>query len=128
MILAQLIAADEDALVCDFAETYHVFDIYALPVKLAATLAAGLPNNARSILKVGGASASPLMIILAHILDELRFLHWAKTIDGQKGRNRPQSVAEQMTGRQKKSDVKGFATAEDFEKERERLLRAYHGN
>lgn len=43
-----MIAADEDALVCDLAETYHILNYKALPLRLAATLAAGLPLYSRS--------------------------------------------------------------------------------
>ena len=37
-----MLNAGEDELVCDFAETYHILDLRALPVPLAATLAWGL--------------------------------------------------------------------------------------
>lgn len=42
-----MIATDEDALICDLAETYHVFDYRGLPLKTAAALASGLRNDAR---------------------------------------------------------------------------------
>ena len=53
-ILAELIASDEDALICDFAQYYHVLDWHALPLRLAATLAAGLPETSRSLRKAAG--------------------------------------------------------------------------
>jgi len=42
-----MIATDEDALVCDLAETYHVLDYRMLPLKTAAALASGLRSDAR---------------------------------------------------------------------------------
>ena len=48
MILASMINLSEYALICDFAETYHIFDYRSLPVKLAATLSAGLRDDSRS--------------------------------------------------------------------------------
>jgi len=42
-----MIAADEDALICDMAEIYGVFDWKALPLQTAATLAAGLGPGSR---------------------------------------------------------------------------------
>ena len=42
-----MIAADEDALICDMAEIYGVFDWRALPLQTAATLAAGLGPGSR---------------------------------------------------------------------------------
>lgn len=117
-------AIDENALICDFVETYHVFDIYALPVETAATLAAGLRENARVIIKAGGAKTSPLMILLAHILDALRLLVWSKTKDAERGINRPESVAENFMTREKKNDIVGFSSSAEFEKERARLVEA----
>ena len=43
-----MIAADEDAFICDMAEIYGVFDWRALPLSTAATLAAGLGPGSRS--------------------------------------------------------------------------------
>lgn len=42
-----MILTDEDALICDLAETYHVLDYRALPLKTAAALASGLRADAR---------------------------------------------------------------------------------
>lgn len=42
-----MILTDEDALICDFAETYNVLDYRALPLRTAATLASGLRADAR---------------------------------------------------------------------------------
>jgi len=47
MALAAMLAIDEDALICDMAQVYHVTDIRALPVKTLAVLACGLPADAR---------------------------------------------------------------------------------
>ena len=42
-----MIAADEDALQCDFMETYGVLDYRTLPLHAAARLAVGLRRNSR---------------------------------------------------------------------------------
>lgn len=42
-----MILTDEDALICDLAETYHVLDYRSLPLLTAATLASGLRSDAR---------------------------------------------------------------------------------
>ena len=49
-----MVASDEDALICDFAETYHILDYKALPLKLRATLASGLRDSSRSKLILHG--------------------------------------------------------------------------
>ena len=48
-----MIETDESALICDFAETYHIYDYRALPVHYAATLAYGLRCDSRIRLKLG---------------------------------------------------------------------------
>ena len=48
-----MIETDESALICDFAETYHIYDYRALPVSYAATLAYGLRGDSRIRLKLG---------------------------------------------------------------------------
>lgn len=124
LILAQLIALDEDALVCDFAQTYHILDLYDLPVHTAATLAAGLKSDARVVMKAGGAQAPPLMIMLAHILDALRLLVWTKSRDATRGKNRPKSIAMTLIEKETNSDVVGFDSSQDFENERKRIMEA----
>ena len=36
-----MIFTDEEALICDLAETYQIFDYRSLPVRTVATLSAG---------------------------------------------------------------------------------------
>ena len=77
-------ARDEDALVCDMAETYHIFDYRALPLFLAARLACGLRENSRSKMRLAGNRIELRDALLAAILDRVSFLAWAQTRDGQK--------------------------------------------
>lgn len=37
--LSSMLNLSEDALICDFAETYHIYDYRSLPLRLVATLA-----------------------------------------------------------------------------------------
>lgn len=64
-----MIRDDEDALICDFAETYQIYDYRSLPLRLVATLAAGLRENSR--IKSAGAKASVTNTLLAMIADQL---------------------------------------------------------
>lgn len=109
-----MICTDEDAVICDFAETYHVLDWRALPVRLAATLAAGLPETSRIRLKMAGAKASMPMLLQAAMVDRLSLLVWMQTKDGQKNRHRPKSVAEILTGSVQSNSVQAFDSEEDF--------------
>lgn len=49
-----MMATDEDALICDFAETYHIYDYRQLKPSYAATLAAGLREDSRIRTILGG--------------------------------------------------------------------------
>ena len=61
-----------DALTCDMAETYGVFDIKRLPARLAATLAVGLRDDSRVKRAKSGRTADDMTIMLAIIVDLLR--------------------------------------------------------
>lgn len=100
---------DEDALICDFAEVYHVFDWRALPVHLCATLAAGLRENSRSKLALAGLKVPFDTQLAAGIYDKLAFIAWSKTDDAQKGRNRPESIVQKLSAKQKKETDKPVA-------------------
>lgn len=56
-------------------------------------------------------------MLLAAIVDRLSFLAWSKTVDSQKGINRPSSILEHLFGTKKEKEVVGFSTPEDFENE-----------
>lgn len=116
---------DEDALICDFAETYHILGWKSLPVSLAATLAAGLRDNSRSKLALIGRSVPLEMQLAAGTYDKLAYLAWSKTKDAQKGRGCPPSVlAELMGQKNNKNENKpvGFDSAESFERTRQKLI------
>lgn len=87
-----MLATDKGALICDLAETYQVYDYRALPVRLLATLASGLREDSRIKLKMAGMRAPRETYLLASAVDALNLLVWAKTKDGEKGRNRPKSI------------------------------------
>ena len=42
-----MLKKDEEALICDFAETYHIYDYKRLPLTTVAALAVGLRENSR---------------------------------------------------------------------------------
>lgn len=67
---------NEDALICDFAETYHVLDWRALPVKLAATLACGLRGNSRSVQLLTGSKVTDDQLLLAAVVDTAKVISW----------------------------------------------------
>lgn len=115
MILAGMISEDEDALICDLAETYRIFDYRALPVRMLATLCCGLREESRIKMKLLGMKVPMEIMLLADAVDKLSFLAWTRTKDAQEGRNRPKSIVGMLTGKKEENDIIAFDTAEEFE-------------
>lgn len=126
-----MIAIDEDALICDFAETYRVLDYRELTPEQAARLAAGLRNDSRIKLKIAGAARDEKTIMIASIHDAVNFLAWAKTKDASKGRNRPKSLVQFITSGEinKQSDVVAADSIDEFKVMRQKIINEVnHGN
>ena len=108
-----MVAGGEDELICDFAQYYHVLDWRGLPVRLAATLASGLPEESRSKLKIAGAKAPLDRLLLAGIADQLASLLWRYS---PKGTPRPKSIVDVLTGEdEKKAPIRTYRSGEDFD-------------
>ena len=118
-----MIATDENALICDFAETYHIYDFRLLPVKRAAIFAAGLRRNSRIHMKRKGMEYPLESMMLASVADSLAFIAWSKTQAAQENRNRPKSFLHQMLRKEsRQEDLMVFETGEDFKKMRQRII------
>ncbi len=114
---------DEEALICDLAETYGIFDYESLPVQTVATLSIGLRGDSRIKLAAAGRKLGTTDALLATVADYLAMIFWTKTKDGQKGRNRPKSIREALeNGNKKDNEIVGFESVEEFEQAREALL------
>lgn len=120
MALARMISVDRDALICDMAETYHIYDLRGLPARTLAVLASGLRANSRIVMRLSEQQASMDTMLLAAIADRLGLLVWAQTKDGQRGLNRPASIVEALT--ENEPVTEGFATPEEFETARRRII------
>ena len=107
-----MVKLDEDALICDLAETYHIYDYRSLPLKLVATLSAGLRDDSRIKLKASESPVSLDTMILAVIADNLTMLRAGMD---KKHRNKLFLFTEALRGENKKQKVKGFRTIEEFE-------------
>ena len=98
----------------------------SLPVQTVATLAAGLRDDSRIKIKMSGAKVPQNTLLLALIADRLSLLWWAKTKDGEKGRNRPHSITAELLGIEttEKTTYKGeaFSTADEYEAAKAELL------
>lgn len=123
-----MISLDRDALICDLAETYGLYDLRALPVSTLATLAVGLREDSRIKMCISGVKVSRMEMLLAAAVDRLSLLVWAKTENGRNNVNRPKSILDIILDEEEqKSDVRSFASAEDFENEWARITGVKHG-
>lgn len=122
-----MIATDRDALICDLAETYGIFDIEALPATLLATLAVGLRENSRIKMRLSGEKIQRSELLLAAAVDRLSLLTWFMSEDGQNGVNRPASIVDILLGEtQQGNDLETFDSAEAFEEEWRRRTGVSH--
>lgn len=129
MFLARVVAECEDEMICDFAETYHILNWRGLPIRLSAVLAFGLSEDSRTKRKLSGEKAGIDTLLRASILDQLQILRWYQTEDGQTGQNPPQMMVDVLRGVNKTSAsrVTAFATVEDFEERRRRIIGGQNG-
>lgn len=119
-------ALDEDALFCDFAEFYHIYDWDSLTIEKQAVLACGLPPRSRIMKQLAKMDHDLDTILLAAILDQERVSNWRHTKDAKRKQNFPKSIVEALTSKpkgeeEKKDEVRTFDSGEEFKKTYERL-------
>ena len=128
MTLAGMIAEDRNALICDLAETYQIYDYERVPVKTLGILAAGLREDSRIRQKLEGIKASPETIILARVHDLVNAILWTKTKDAERGKNFPKSLAALfMEDNETESKAAHFATGEEYEEARRKIIEKIKG-
>jgi hypothetical protein len=113
---------DKNALICDFAETYNLYDFKLLPPEKVAVLAIGLRDDSRIKMKKAGIKQPINTLLLAAAVDRLSVLVWSKTKDAQNGSNRPVSIFAKLVGIEKDNNIKSYDSAEEFEKARQRIV------
>lgn len=128
MVLADMLATDEDAIICDLAETYHIYDYKSLPCSRVAIFCIGLRNDSRIKMKMSGMEQPLETILTASIADRLTLLLWSKTKDGVKGRNRPESIAMKlMENSNRDKTMESFNSPEEFEDRRRKIIQKGKG-
>lgn len=123
MILAGMIALDENALICDLAETYHIYDYRSLPARLVATFSVGLRKEARIWEKISGNRLTCTETLLARIYDRMTEYIWA--VFGSK--EDPPQIYPVLSGmedlkEEENSEFKSFETSEGFDSIRARII------
>lgn len=122
-VLAYFLNECEDEIICDFAEYYHIYDIYSLPALYLATLVKGLRHDSRLATFISGLDYTHSELMQAKIADELSFLAWSKTNDAKHNRNRPKSLLKLMLNNEDEKEAKGFNTPEEYESARDKILK-----
>ncbi|EOS7874060.1 hypothetical protein E3407_RS10820 [Enterococcus hirae] len=120
-----MINLDEEALICDLAETYQIYDYKQLPLSKIAVFSCGLRENSRIKMKLAQQVVPFETLILASILDKLSVLLWTKTKDAEKGKNIPQMIMNELiphVQKIKQMDTSIFDSSEDFEQRRKELI------
>lgn len=116
-----MIATDENALICDLAETYNIYDYRSLPVKLAATYSAGLRENSRIKIKLrGDVLGDSDRMLLAMLYDVVAKIGWI-------GEGTPPSMVDAMYGElpERKAEQKknrSFSSPQEYEQARKEII------
>lgn len=111
-----MIAQDEDALICDLAETYRIYDYRSLPLKTVATFSVGLRENSRIKMSLSNINYPFETLLLASILDGVNLRNWAMAGSANNGVKRPLSMTNKLLGREEESESEYmlFETADAF--------------
>lgn len=116
-------AHDRDALLCDLAETYQVFDLRSIPVPTLAALARGLDDDSRIKRSMNGLTVRHDALLQAAAVDRLSMLVWMQSKDGARGRNRPPSIVAALTRQSAKYEKPlGYDSPEAFHAARAKIL------
>ena len=76
MSLAAMLSFDRNALICDLAETYGIYDYRALPVMTLAALVSGLRPDSRIKMKMSGITEVSSEVLLVQIFDILQLMRY----------------------------------------------------
>lgn len=125
-----MIYIDEEALICDLAETYQIYDYKQLPLSKVAVFSCGLREDSRIKMKMSNQTVSFETLLLAGISDKLSVLLWTKTKDAEKGKNLPKMIMDGLLPYKKEmspADTSIFDSSEDFERRRNELIKQFDG-
>lgn len=114
-----MINIDEDALICDLAETYRIYDYRSLPCKTVAAFSCGLRNDSRIKMRMSGLPVTPEQMLLAAIVDNTKLIAWLWSEDGRTGENRPKSLLAELMGDEgeKEPEIMLFDSGQEFDDE-----------
>lgn len=116
MFLAYCVYKYEDDVICDMAETYHIFSYKKHKPSFIATLLNGLKDDARIVMRLTGVTADTKTRLLAMIADFIRALNGS--FDGEEGT----SIYDTFIRTQERKKTTGFNTVEEYENRRNEII------
>lgn len=122
-----MIKIDEDAIICDLAETYNIYDYRQLPVLSVAVFVCGLRENSRIMMKISDSKLPLDTLLLAGVADRLSIMLWQNTKDGHKGKNQPISIVSQLSKKEVERQELSFESGKDFDKAKAKILEEVRG-
>lgn len=120
MGLAAMYGADRDALLCDLAETYHIYDFEALPVDKLAVLSYGLRDDSRIKMHMAGLTPVPEQAMFVNIADTLQLIRYQ--LFAKKHDPKPILFTDRLLNTVKESNTVIFESGEAFEEARRKLI------
>lgn len=118
-----MLSIGQDELICDFAEYYHIYNIFNCNCEYISILASGLRSNSRIVQKMNNVKIDINTLLLAHIADRESLNLWSKTKDGRNNKNRPRSFVDALT-KTNFEEKRKFNSGADFMAEWRRLNNA----
>ncbi len=112
-------------MICDLAQTYHIYDYKKLPPQKVAILVLGLSDDSRIMMKLAKQSYDLKTIMLVGMFDRLNWLCWTKSNNASKGIGMPRQILQMILP--KETDSIGFNTGEAFNKKRNAILSKVKG-
>lgn len=106
-----MLCIDEDAVICDLAETYNIYDMELLPAIKVATFVCGLRDDSRIKLKLSGVNYDINTILLATLVDRYSTVHFKQTEDS--------LFAPKLMGvksNEKETDIISFASVDEYKR------------
>lgn len=114
-----MINKDSDALECDLAQTYQIYEMKSLPMRKIAVFASGLGRDSRIIRKLSGTEYALETILLASISDGIQMMLWTRS---KEGTPKPEQLLPKLLGGSVDgNDNTESMTIEEFEAIRARL-------
>lgn len=95
--LAEMFALDRNALLCDLAETYGIFNLRALRADMLAALACGLREDSRIKLRMADMNYLPPFASLALVSDTLAGIRYG--LLAKKGEPQPARLLDDVLGK-----------------------------